>query len=229
MELNAMFKSVLHRPTAVVHATDYLTQDPVEPYKVYHLQPSKEDPSHLWSPNRVFSGVWYVYFDSVQKHARSASRKLFARRELDTRWETQDMREVLSQMAGLPFGIPHAEFALANALDNRRLTCEEYVAYVSVVVVRNMDAIVWARVDRKTRLPELAHTLSYSMMPIPNSVRRNQMSTTTCPQRWTPQGSFGTFVFVSTTWQQRFAMRKSLDSAAPTSHMGLVSSSRYNS
>ena len=138
------------------------------------------------------------------------------------------MHEVLSEMAGLPFGIPHAEFALANALDNRRLTCEEYVAYVSVVVVRNMDAIVWAHVDRKTRLPELAHTLSYSMMPIPNSVRRNQMSTTTCPQRWKPRGSFGKFVFVSTIWQQRFAMRKILDSVAPTSHMGLVNSLRYS-
>ena len=50
------------------------------------------------------------------------------------------MQEVLSQMAGLPFGIPDAEFAPANALNNSRLTCEEYVAYVSVDVVRNMDA-----------------------------------------------------------------------------------------
>ena len=66
------------------------------------------------------------------------------------------MHEVLSQMAGLPFGIPHAEFAPANALNNSRLTCEEYVAYVSVDVVQNMDAIAWARVDRTTRLPELA-------------------------------------------------------------------------
>ena len=45
---------------------------------------------------------------------------------------------------------------LPNALNNSRLTCEEYVAYVSVDVVQNMDAIAWARVDRKTRLPELA-------------------------------------------------------------------------
>ena len=28
MELNAMFKSVLHRPTTVVHTTDSLTQAP---------------------------------------------------------------------------------------------------------------------------------------------------------------------------------------------------------
>ena len=56
MELNAMFKSVLHRPTAAAHTTGSLTQDPLEPYKVYHLQPSKEDPSHPWSPNCVVSG-----------------------------------------------------------------------------------------------------------------------------------------------------------------------------
>ena len=67
MELNAMFKSVLHRPTTLVHTTDSLTQDPLEPYKVYHLQPSKEDPSHPWSPNCAFSGAWYAYFDSVHK------------------------------------------------------------------------------------------------------------------------------------------------------------------
>ena len=67
MELNAMFKSVLHRPTTVVHTTDSLTQDPLEPYKVYHLQPSKEAPSHPWSPNCAFSAAWYAYFDSMQK------------------------------------------------------------------------------------------------------------------------------------------------------------------
>ena len=106
MELNAMFKSVLHRPTTAVHTTDFSTHDPLEPYKVYHLQPSKEDPSHPLSPTSAFSGTWYAYFEAVHKHARSASRKLFARRELDTIWETQDMHEVLSQMAGLPFGIP---------------------------------------------------------------------------------------------------------------------------
>ena len=97
MELNAMFKSVLHRPTTVVHTKDSLTQDPLKPYKVYHLQPSKEDPSHPWSPNCAFNGAWYAYFDSVQKHARSASRKLFARQELETIWDTERQARHLRQ------------------------------------------------------------------------------------------------------------------------------------
>ncbi len=40
-----------------------------------------------------------------------------------------------------------------------RLSCKEYVAFVSVDVVENMDAIAWARVQRPIRGAELAATL----------------------------------------------------------------------
>ena len=118
---------------------------------------------------------------------------------------------------------------LPNALNNSRLTCEEYVAYVSVDVVQNMDAIAWARVDRKTRLPELAQHFELlddaqpkQCAPQPD-VDDDMSATMDTP------GLLRKVCFLSTIWQQRFAMRKSLDSAAPTSHMGLVNSSRYSS
>ena len=159
MELNAMFKSVLHRPTAPGCTTETLTRDPLEAYMVYHARPAQEDPSHPWSQNRAFSGSWYAYFTSVQERARKASRKLLARQELETIWETQEMQAILCQMADSPCGIATSEPTSSKALDGRRLTCEEYVAYVTVPVVQNMDAIAWARVNRKTRMPELCQHL----------------------------------------------------------------------
>ena len=63
-------------------------------------------------------------------------------------------------MAGLPFGIPTTEQSYSStSLDHSRLTCEEYVAFITVQVVQNMDAIAWARVNRKTRMPELVQHL----------------------------------------------------------------------
>ena len=48
---------------------------------------------------------------------------------------------------------------MLKELDDNKLTCEEYVAYITVEVVGNMDAIAWARVNRKTRMPELCQHL----------------------------------------------------------------------
>ena len=44
MELNAMFKAVLHRPSKPNSDTESMLQDPLEPYKLYHARPSAEDP-----------------------------------------------------------------------------------------------------------------------------------------------------------------------------------------
>ena len=66
------------------------------------------------------------------------------------------MQTLLCEVAGLPFGIPTTEQSYSSkSLDHRRLTCEEYAALITVQVVKNMDAIAWARVNRKTRMPEL--------------------------------------------------------------------------
>ena len=133
-----------------------MLQDPLEPYKLYHARPSDEDPVHPWSPNTAFSGSWYAYFPSVQALARKASRKLLARQELETLWETEEMQTVLCQMAGsTPESSSAAPGASSPALDESRLTCPEYVALITAQVVQNMDAIAWARVNRKARLPEL--------------------------------------------------------------------------
>ena len=59
-------------------------------------------------------------------------------------------------MAGLP---PENCPATPTALDDSRLTCPEYVAFVTVQVVQHMDAIAWARVHRKTRVAELVQHL----------------------------------------------------------------------
>ena len=88
MELNAMFKSVLHRPTPPCCESKSVLQDPLQPDLLYHARPSDEDPLHPWSQNIAFSGSWNAYFLSVQKLARKASRKLLARQELETVWGT---------------------------------------------------------------------------------------------------------------------------------------------
>ena len=46
LELNAMFKSVLHRPAALSGSGE---EDPLAPYKDYHARPLVEDPSRPWS------------------------------------------------------------------------------------------------------------------------------------------------------------------------------------
>ena len=84
MELDAMFKAVLHRPSKPNSDTESMLQDPLEPYKLYHARPSHEDPLHPWSPNTAFSGSWYAYFPSVEALACAASRKLLARQEFET-------------------------------------------------------------------------------------------------------------------------------------------------
>ena len=151
-----MFKAVLHRPSKPNSDAESMLQDPLEPYKLYHARPSHEDPLHPWSPNTAFSGSWYAYFPSVEALARAASRKLLARQELETLWETEEMQTVLCQMAGsTPESSSAAPDASGSALDESRLTCSEYAAFITAQVVQNMDAIAWARVNRKARRPEL--------------------------------------------------------------------------
>ena len=82
----------------------------------------------------------------MQKLARQASRKLLARQELETLWETEEMQNIPCEMAGLP----PEDISLSDGLDHSRLTCEEYTSYITVQVVQSMDAIAWARVNRKT-------------------------------------------------------------------------------
>lgn len=160
-ELNAMFKSVLHRPTSPCCHSESMLQDPLQYYMLYHGRPSDEHPQHPWTQNTAFSGSWYAYFESIEKHARKASRKLLARQELETLWETEEMQTVLGDLAGITFGIPTTEQSSSSiSLDHCRLTCEEYVAFVTAQVVKNMDAIAWARVNRKTRMPELVQHLA---------------------------------------------------------------------
>ena len=66
------------------------------------------------------------------------------------------MQTVLCQMAGsTPESSSAAPDASGPALDESRLTCSEYVAFITAQVVQNMDAIAWARVNRKARRPEL--------------------------------------------------------------------------
>ena len=70
------------------------------------------------------------------------------------------MQTVLSHMTSLPFDIPTVEKSSSSiSLDDDKLTCEEYVALVTADVVKSMDAIAWARVNRKTRIPKLAQRL----------------------------------------------------------------------
>ena len=61
MELNAIFKSVLHRPTVLGCNTKSELQDPLQPYMLYHARPSDEDPVHPLSQSHAFSGSWYAY------------------------------------------------------------------------------------------------------------------------------------------------------------------------
>ena len=159
LELNAMFKSVMHRPTPPLCAGSSPMLDPLEAYKIYHERPAHEDPSYPWSLGRGFSGAWYAHFTTLQKRARAASRKLLARQELESLWETQEMQSVLMKLADLPAYLGEANTPMCSGLDCDRLTCDEYVAYVTVDVVQNMDATAWARVNRKTRMPELQQYL----------------------------------------------------------------------
>ena len=161
-ELNAMFKSVLHRPTRLASlsastALDTVAGDPLACYAELHAKPMHEDPSHPWSPSTAFSGAWHAHLEIVKVHAQAASRKLLARQELETIWETQEMEVVLCDLLDVPLPVPVP--TSAEGLDCSRLTCKEYVAYVTLEVVQNMDAIAWARVNRKTRLPELCQHL----------------------------------------------------------------------
>ena len=48
-------------------------------------------------------------------------------------------------------------------LDDSKLTCEEDVAYITVEVVGNMDAIAWARVNRKTGVFSISLCLDLSV------------------------------------------------------------------
>ncbi len=71
------------------------------------------------------------------------------------------MQSVLCQMADLsPDSCSAAPDAPMNTLDDSRLTCLEYVGLITVQVVHNMDAIAWARVNRKTRMAELVQHLA---------------------------------------------------------------------
>ena len=90
-ELNAMCKSVLHRPTRLMRTSESLLADPLECYTELHAQPSEEMPNYPWTPTTAFSGAWYPYFAAVNEKARRASRKLLARQELETLWETQEV------------------------------------------------------------------------------------------------------------------------------------------
>ena len=153
-----MFKSVLHRSTRLASpsastALDTVAGDPLACYAELHAKPMHPDPLHPWSPSTAFSGAWHPYLENVKVHAQAASRKLLARQELETIWETQEMEVVLCNLLDVPLPVPAP--TSAEGLDCSRLTCEEYVAYVTLEVVQNMDAIAWARVNRKTRLPEL--------------------------------------------------------------------------
>ena len=65
------------------------------------------------------------------------------------------MQNVLAGLSDLPTDLSEANAPLCSGLDCERLACEEYAALVTVDVVQNMDAIAWARVNRKTRMPEL--------------------------------------------------------------------------
>ena len=156
-ELNAMFKSVLHRPTTLRRSSDSVVGDPLECYRELHARPDEEEAKYPWTPTTAFSGAWYSYFAAVQEKARRASRKLLARQELETIWETQEMERALCEV--LDMKVPDAPPRIPEDLESSKLTCEEYVAYVIVEVVGNMDAIAWARVNRKTRLPELCQHL----------------------------------------------------------------------
>ena len=70
------------------------------------------------------------------------------------------MQTVLCEMAGFSAGsCEAAPGASMDELDDSRLTCQEYVALITVQVVQNMDAIAWARVNRKTRMAELVQHL----------------------------------------------------------------------
>ena len=84
---------------------------------------------------------------------------MLARQELESLWETQEMQNVLAGLSDLRTDRTEANAPSCSGLDCERLTCEEYVAIVTVDVVQNMDAIAWARVNRKTRMPELQQYL----------------------------------------------------------------------
>ena len=98
-----MFKAVLHRPSKPNSDTESMLQDPLEPYKLYHVRPSHEDPLHPWSPNTAFNGSWYAYIPSVQALARKTYRKLLARQELETLWDTEENAD-----SALPDGKLHS-------------------------------------------------------------------------------------------------------------------------
>ena len=153
VELNAMVKSVLHRPTRLTNISESLVGDPLECYAELHAQPAEAMPNYPWSPTTAFSGAWYSYFADVNEKARRASRKLLARQEMETLWETQEVETALCKV--LDMEVPQVHRKTGEELDDSKLTCEEYVAYITVEVVGNMDAIAWARVNRKTRMPEL--------------------------------------------------------------------------
>ena len=96
-ELNAMFKSVLHRPTTLTRSSESLLADPLECYSDLHAQPDEEEANYPWTPTTDFSGAWYLHFATVKEKARRASRKLLGRQELETIWETQGMERVFAR------------------------------------------------------------------------------------------------------------------------------------
>ena len=102
-ELNAMFKSVLHRPIEPSDAvrSDSSVHDPLEPYAKLHEQPLVEDPHHPWTPTTAFTAAWHSHLSKMHFLARSAQRKYLARRELPTLWETQEATDVLCHIAEL--------------------------------------------------------------------------------------------------------------------------------
>ena len=102
-----------------------------------------------------------AFFAAVNEKARRASRKLLARQEVETLWETQEVETALCNV--LDMELPEVPTKTAEELDDSKLTCEEYVAYITVEVVGNMDAIAWARVNRKTGVFSISLCLDLSV------------------------------------------------------------------
>ena len=112
------------------------------------------------------------------------------------------MQSVLMKLADLPADLGEANASMCSGLDCDRLTCDEYVAYVTVDVVQNMDAIAWARVNRKTRMPELHQYLE--PLDGQGAGAKDRDADEDVSNMMSTPGLLRKVVFRSRTWQQLF-------------------------
>ena len=93
------------------------------------------------SDNGFFGCVVLILCHREGKSAQSIEKAVGSARVGDDLGNAGDGK---SFVRGLGHEVPDAPPRIAEDLESSKLTCEDYVAYVTVEVVGNMDAIAWA-------------------------------------------------------------------------------------